>query len=184
MSKNNRTVDRIQAVWNILGGEKGVDDLLAGITHVVTKAVSYTVATFTITVDETLSVEDDVKKGKFEWDHSHVTSKRLPNPTGGQKSDKEVTLFFFKYVVTSKEAIVEMDNAGYKPANFWDLIGLAAKEPDLQRKYSIVALGSVYKYGDCRFVPCLGEYSSGRELSERYFDDEWNHEYRLLAVRK
>ncbi len=30
MSKNNRTVDRIQAVWNILGGEEGVDALING----------------------------------------------------------------------------------------------------------------------------------------------------------
>lgn len=30
MSKNNKTVDRIQAVWNILGGEEGVDRLLSG----------------------------------------------------------------------------------------------------------------------------------------------------------
>ncbi len=30
MAKNNRTVDRIQAVWNILGGEEGVDRLFCG----------------------------------------------------------------------------------------------------------------------------------------------------------
>lgn len=30
MGKDNRTPDRIQAVWNILGGEEGVDRLLAG----------------------------------------------------------------------------------------------------------------------------------------------------------
>lgn len=30
MAKNNKTIDRIQAVWNILGGEEGVDRLIAG----------------------------------------------------------------------------------------------------------------------------------------------------------
>jgi len=30
MVRNNRTVDRIQAVWNILGGEEGVDRLIRG----------------------------------------------------------------------------------------------------------------------------------------------------------
>jgi len=30
MAKDNKTVDRIQAVWNILGGEDGVDRLLRG----------------------------------------------------------------------------------------------------------------------------------------------------------
>lgn len=35
MAKNNRTIDRIQAVWNILGGEEGVDRLLVGRLKVV-----------------------------------------------------------------------------------------------------------------------------------------------------
>ena len=35
MAKNNRTPDRIQAVWNILGGEDGIDRLLAGELKVV-----------------------------------------------------------------------------------------------------------------------------------------------------
>ena len=30
MARNNKTVDRIQAVWNILGGEEGVDRLING----------------------------------------------------------------------------------------------------------------------------------------------------------
>lgn len=30
MAKNNKTVDRIQVVWNILGGEEGVDRLIQG----------------------------------------------------------------------------------------------------------------------------------------------------------
>lgn len=30
MAKNNRTIERIQAVWNILGGEEGVDRLIRG----------------------------------------------------------------------------------------------------------------------------------------------------------
>ncbi len=35
MAKNNRTPDRIQAVWNILGGEEGVDRLIHGELKVV-----------------------------------------------------------------------------------------------------------------------------------------------------
>ena len=40
MSKNNKTVDRIQAVWNKLGGEEGVDRFLRG--ELVVKAVILT----------------------------------------------------------------------------------------------------------------------------------------------
>jgi len=38
MSKNNKTVDRMQAVWNKLGGEEGVDKLLRGELAIVARA--------------------------------------------------------------------------------------------------------------------------------------------------
>jgi hypothetical protein len=44
MGKDNKTPDRIQAVWNILGGEEGVDRLLAGKLKLVeTKPREFTV---------------------------------------------------------------------------------------------------------------------------------------------
>lgn len=39
MSKQNKTVDRIQAVWNKLGGEDGVDALLNGEMKLVDKSI-------------------------------------------------------------------------------------------------------------------------------------------------
>ena len=185
MSRDNRTVDRIQAVWNILGGEKGVDDLLAGTTHVVRKVITYIVATFTIPIDETVSVEDVVKAGKFDWINSDINSANFPKLADGQRlGEIEVFLFHFGMFMSSELVITEMDKAGYKPANIWILIYLAIKEPDLQKGFSIVALGSVCRLCSQRRVPFLCEGSSGRHLNLRNLNFDWGGSCRFLAVCK
>ena len=184
MSKNNRTVDRIQAVWNILGGEKGVDDFIEGITHVVRKTVSYIVATFTIPIDETMSVEDVVKTGNFDTIDESINSTNFPKLANGQKLDGiEVFLFHFNKFMSSESVISEMDKAGYKPANIWIVIYLVIKEPYLQREFPIVALGSI-GLGAFRPVPSLYEHSSKRFLHLNFFNIGWYGNYCFLAVRK
>jgi hypothetical protein len=179
------TVGQLNALVKKVGGPEVVLQILRGTVEVITKAVSYIIATFTITVDETLSVEDAVKIGKFDYSNPSITSEKFEKPTNGQKwDDKEVTIFHFNKTMTSEAIIAEMDKAGYKPANIWELISLAVKEPDLQRKYPIVALGSFCLLDGDRLVPYLCEFGSERDLSLDAFDVGWGDDYRFLAVRK
>jgi hypothetical protein len=184
MSKDNKTVDRIQAVWNLLGGEKGVDDLINGVTHVVRKVVSYITATFTITVDETLSVEEVVKLGNFNWSNRNIVSNNFPKLKNGQKLDKEVFLFHFNKIMFPAEVITEMSRVGYKPATIWDSIFLAIKKPDIIKQFPIIALNSVRELGGRRRVPFLCVDNGGLSLDLGYFDNGWVENYRFLAVRK
>ncbi len=183
---NKYNLGQVEAVLNMIGGEEIMDQLLAGTIRLVKETISYIVATFTITVDETASVEDAVKAGKFDWSNDNITSANFPKITDGQKwNDKEVTIFHFNKTMSSSEAVIaEMDKAGYRPANIWELIGLAIKEPDLQRKFPIVALGSVCKLVGSRLVSFLCEDSSKRDLDLRFFVDDWDDNFRFLAVRK
>ena len=49
--------------------------------------------------------------------------------------------------------------------------GLAVKEPNPQRKFQVVALGSIRElHGVKRGAPCLGEDGDRRELGLRWFD--------------
>lgn len=152
--------------------------------EMVEKVVSYITATFTITVDETVSVEDAVKAGKFDWNNNNITSANFPKLANEQKSDKEIILFHFNKTMSSEVVIAEMDKAGYKPANILTLICLAVKEPDLQRKFPIVALGSVCRLVGDRLVPYLYERGSKRYLDLYFFGNDWLDHYRFLAVRK
>ena len=57
MAKNNRTVDRIQAVWNILGGEEGIDRLISGEVRIVPTVK--TLKTWIINLDANLKTASD-----------------------------------------------------------------------------------------------------------------------------
>ena len=76
MSKNNRTVDRVQAVWNILGGEKGVDRLLRGELKVSVPARSWLekdgVIYFFVTPDSGVMTVIAVLKGTLFTDDERI----------------------------------------------------------------------------------------------------------------
>ena len=77
-----------------------------------------------------------------------------------------------------------MDKAGFKPATIWDLLGLAVKEPNLQRKFPVVALGSVCVLDGERHAPYLHEGGDGRGLVLGWFGGGWEDCYRFAGVRK
>lgn len=147
------------------------------------KITNYITHTFKIMVDETMPVEEAVKTGRFDWSNENITSQNFPRPTGGKKVEKEVFIFHFGRQVSSAAVIGEIYKARYKPATIWDLIGLAMKEPNFQRQFPVVALGSVCKLGGDRSVPCLYEDDSGRRLNLHYFDYGWRDSSRFLVVR-
>lgn len=173
-----------EALLNILGGVEVDRNILKGTVKVVTEVISNIVNAFTVLVDETLSVEEAIKLGKFGWVNDDITSKTLPKLKDGKKGDKEVAIFHFGKDISSEDAIALMDKAGFKPATIWDLLGLAVKEPNLQRKFQVVALGSVCGRYDWRGAPCLDEDGVRRRLGLRWFDGDWNDSDRFAGVRK
>lgn len=80
----------------------------------------------------------------------------------------------------------ELDYQGLRPATIAELLSFGAKYPDEQRKYPIVALGSVGLDPDGGSVVAVlcKVYAGGRELKLYYVDGGWFVNYRYLAVRK
>ena len=105
-----------EALLNKLGGVEVARNILKGTVEVVTKVMSYIINTFTFLVDETISVEEAVKLGKFDWFNDDITSKTFPKAKDGKKENKETAVFHFNRSISSEDAITEMDKAGYKPA--------------------------------------------------------------------
>ncbi len=87
MSGNNRTVNRIQAVWNILGGEEGVDRLIKGETLIVPKKIfgrpSITLTLGNKTTDEYIAA---IKEAGMEVDPASM--KYLREITCRQEQEK------------------------------------------------------------------------------------------------
>ncbi|MEI6553201.1 MAG: hypothetical protein WCO09_01410, partial [bacterium] len=72
----------------------------------------------------------------------------------------------------------------WEPAKIENLLAYGAKNPEEQRKFPIVGLGSVGEVGGYRYVPCLRRYVSRRDLGLGCWDGGWRDYYRFLAVRK
>ncbi len=103
------------------------------------------------------------------------------------KDNREVA---FEYVHMGRKAmtdkvLAEMDRKGLRPALYEELLGFAYKYPDEQRKYPIVALGSVACLRGHRVVEYKWDGVDGRRHQcPRWFDDGWCLHCRFLAVRK
>lgn len=174
-----------EALLNKLGGLEVARGILRGTIEVITKVVNFIVRTFTLLVDETKSVDELVKAGEFDWVNINITSTNFPNLASDKIDEQELPLFYFSKTMSSDAVIAEMDKKGCEPATIWDLLSFAKKEPDLQRKFPIVALKSVWRDSDGdRSVPFLYSDAGGRGLSVYYLGGDWRGYYRFLARRK
>ena len=140
--------------------------------------------TYPVTVNYDLSVEDAVKLGLYDWANSDIAGKNFPTKRTG-KVEVVVELIHLNKVISTKDALREHDMMGYRPAELHELLVFGEKYPDVQRKFPIVALGSVWqsRSGD-RSVPYLDGDGSERILLLYWFEIDWRGIYRFAAVRK
>jgi hypothetical protein len=141
----------------------------------------------TFIIDYSRTVQEMIKAGNYDWTNSNITEKHFPLPTElkGKKVEVSSKLFHFNRPIGSKDAISEMDKAGYRPATLAELLVLGEAHPELQKEFPIVALGSVWRdVSDDRRVPVLGFGGYERRLGLRWFGLGWNDSYRFLGVRK
>ena len=160
------------------------DALLDKMVAVLAEVTAAVGSVFRALVNYDLRVEAAVREGKYDWSNTDINDKNFKTSHTGQK-EVEMKLFHFNRYVESEEAIREMKKEGYRPAELHELLAFGAKYPDEQRKYPIVALGSVWRYWDgYRHVPYLWRDGSERNLNLNYFVLRWLGHYRFLAVRK
>ncbi|MBI2475473.1 hypothetical protein HYV69_03560 [Candidatus Uhrbacteria bacterium] len=90
----------------------------------------------------------------------------------------------FNKKVESEEAIAEMDNLGYRPATHIEAYAFQKEHPDLQRKFSILALGSFATSGGAQCVAELCGDSNRRIFNNNWFGYGWRADRRFLFIRK
>ena len=163
MAKYPNTLGRIEAVWNKLGGEEGVDRLLRNEVEIVVRA--------------TKSISQLIKSHKFDWVNSDITDERFPIPDCLWNDYKE---FHFGEDVSSEEAVKRMQAEGYEPANSHELL----LWDGWNEESTVVALGSVAKVNGNRNALYLDRGGSRRNLNLGWWDDGWSARCRFLAVRK
>lgn len=139
---------------------------------------------FTVVVDYGQPLAEMIAMGKYDFANSDINADHFPVSGEGQQ-EVAVELFHFNKSISSEKAIAEMDAVGYRPAILPELLALGASQPELQRQFPIVALGSVWQGPDgSRSVACLYRSYAERSLYLRWFGYGWNDVYRFAAVRK
>ncbi len=139
---------------------------------------------YPVTVNYGLSIESLVQSGGYDWKNNDANDRNFPN-FRDHKSTVDVQLIHFNRVISTEDALSELDRRGLKPVDLHTLLSLGAKYPDLQRQFSIVALGSVWQspFGD-RCIPYLSVYGSRRNLNLSLVDGGWDAICRFAAFRK
>ena len=150
---------------------------------------------FPVTVDYTQTLAQMIAAGNYDSVDSGITDKHFPLPSiptglplstgSGQatKADLKLRLFYINRSINSNDTIAELKQKGLRPATLPELLAFGATYPEEQRKYPIVALGSVWRrWFGYRLVPCLYGNDVRRFLLLRYFFSAWLEDWRFAAV--
>ena len=140
-----------------------------------------------LAVDYAQSLEQMIAAGHYGWANSDIGRERFAIKGVG-RAEFEARLFHFDHGSSSDGAVDAIKNADpadpWEPAKIEHLLAFGAKFPEEQRKYPIVALGSVVLPDGPRHVPYLYKDDSRRHLHLTWWALDWPDDARFLAVRK
>jgi hypothetical protein len=144
---------------------------------------------FTLWVDYNKSWDQMVEAGQYGFRTDFISPENFPIPTKlvGRMERLHPQLFYFSSAVSGSEVIKFMSQKGYRPATLFELLALGAKDPNLQTKYKINALGSVLRSKTRQphyYVPCLGFFEGSRSLSIGFLDVPFPAGERFLGIRE
>lgn len=145
---------------------------------------------FTLTIDYNKTLEEMVAAGNYDVISDFITFEHFPIPIDmiGRTIRAYPRLFYFSVNTKSNDAIKVMAQAGYRPATLAELLALGAADPNAQTKFTIHALGSIWRSGSKKnphfFAPCLCLFEGDRSLCCTDYDFTWPAGDRFLGIRK
>ena len=129
-------------------------------------------------------------KAAFDWvdpDYSRAKFEPIERCKGVIREAREVVLQYSHLGrdATTEEVLAEMERLGLRPALYEELLVFCRQNPDEQRKFPVVALGSVWVGSDgCRGVAYLDGDGVERDLYLYWGGGRWVGDCRFLAVSK
>lgn len=160
------------------------DSLLDKFADVMAEAARKPHDTFPVTVNYDLSLEEAINAGNYQAVHTDISARNFPSTRKGQ-AELDIVLVRFEHRMKSEDVVQELEKEGLRPADLPEFLVFGAKYPDVQRKFSVAGLGSVWQdRKGYRNVPCLYEASEGRYLDLHWWDDGWYSYTRFAATRK
>jgi hypothetical protein len=139
---------------------------------------------FHLLVNYDRSVEEGIRAGHYDWSNSNITSSNFPSTRKGT-AEEDVHLVHFDKVMSTDAVLAELDKMGLRPAELQHSLAFGEKYPEVQRKFPVVFLGSVWQdpYGT-RYCPFLFRFDAERRLYLVWIVVDWHGGCRFAAVRK
>lgn len=138
---------------------------------------------YKIVVDYRQTLEQMVAAGCYDRVNSDITAGRFPVMGEGQV-ELEPELVHIGHDISSEAVLVELEKRGLRAGTIAELLAFGATYPEVQREFSIVALGSVAEVDGSRSVAFLIRCDSRRFLRLGWFGDGWGGGCRFLAFCK
>jgi len=160
------------------------DVLLDKIANAIADKARKPGETFPVSVNYDLPLAEAIDAGNYQGVNSSITVQNFPSTRHG-RVELEILLVRYDCRMTSEEVLGELDKEGLRPAELPEFLAFGAEYPEVQRQFSVVGLGSVWKdRKGYRNVPCLYEASEARYLDLHWWDDGWYSFSRFAALRK
>lgn len=142
-------------------------------------------AVYLIAVDYGQTLAEMIEVGNYDWKHPDITSEHFPVTETG-KQEVETVLVHLNKVASTEQVLQHLDSLGLRPATIAELLAFGAKHTDVQRKFPVIAFGSVWVRPDGnRHVPYLLGDGRGRDLRLDWCGgSDWDERCRFLAVSK
>jgi len=143
----------------------------------------------TVTVNRDRSIIDGVKAGKYDWTDSGTNDNNFKRSGKGTEKTEIILVHlpvYFSKSISTGEVLKKLDKRNLRLADVQELLAIGEEHPEKQRRFPIIALGSVWRGPDGNwYVPCLGRLlDSRRDLVLSKVANGWTRNCRFAAVRK
>ncbi len=139
---------------------------------------------FRLTIDYTQSLEQLILAGHYNQVHSDIATRNFPTHGEGRVKLK-VVLVQFDRSISSDEVLIQLERLDLRPCTIAELGAFGVANPELQRQFPIVAMGSVWTdRHENRYIGYIWTDTGQRKFDLYWFIHSWRSDCRFLAVRK
>lgn len=143
---------------------------------------------YPVVVDYGMSIGDMVKAGKYDWSNESINNNTFP-VYGQGRVNVNVGLFRFGRegdVFQYEDVLQRFDSLGFRPGNVAELLAIGSTYPELQLKFPIVQMGTVWHHVERNGYRGLylrrGKLERG--LSVIWLDKGFYNYYRIIGIKK
>jgi len=139
---------------------------------------------FPATVDYDTTLEDLIRAGAYNWFNPDISSIHFFANGKGQVNFP-LHLVHFGKKLGLEEIHLALEVQNLRPADAHELCTLGERYPELQRRFPIVAFGSIWHYRTAHGAAlCLYGDSGARYLGLKWLGREFPSRYRFATVPK